>query len=195
MPEIVAAFSGTESGHERADAAAQIGYGSVGGLAQEGFEFAERHLNRVEVWGIFGQVAERCAHGFDCLPHTRDLMSSEMVHHDDILAPKRWSQRLADVGQECFSGHWPVKRQGSSHAIPTQGGHESECLPISVRCAANQSFPAPTTASSAHHFGVGRGLVDEHQPARFKHPLLSDPTPPRPGDVRSLLFRRVQAFF
>ena len=52
-------------------------------------------------------------------------------------------------------------------------------FPISVRCAANQWFPAPTTASSAHHFGVGRGLVDEHQPARFKHPLLSDPTPPR----------------
>jgi hypothetical protein len=25
--------------------------------------------------------------------------------------------------------------------------------------------------------------------------LLSDPMPPRPGDVRSLLFRRVQGFF
>jgi hypothetical protein len=195
MPEIVAAFSGTDSGNERADAAAQIRYGSLGGLAQECLEFTERHLNRVEVWRVFGQVAERCAHGLYCLPHTRDLVSAEMVHHDDILASKRWSQPLPDVGQEYFSGHWPVNHQGSRHAIATQGGHESECLPISVRHATNQSSPAPTTASRPHHFGVGRGLVDEHQPARLKRPLLSDPMPPRPGDVRSLLFRRVQGFF
>ncbi len=68
MREIVAVFPGTGSGHERADAAVQIGYGSLGSLAQECFEFAERHLNRVDVWGIFGQVPERCDDGFDCLP-------------------------------------------------------------------------------------------------------------------------------
>jgi hypothetical protein len=191
MAEIVPAFSGAESGHERADAAAQIGYGPLGGAAQECFEFAERHLNRIEVWRVFWQVPERCARGFDCLPHTRDLMSAEMIHHDDILAPKRWRQRLPDVGQERFSGHWPVNHQGCGQAIATQGGHESECLPISVRHAADQSFPTPTTASRPHHFGVGRGLVDEHQPARLKRPLLSDPMPPCPGDVRSLLLRRV----
>lgn len=49
-------------------------------------------------------------------------------------------------------------------------------------------------AAKPHHIGRGCGLVDEHQPGRIKHALLSHPAPTRAGHVGALLLRCAQAF-
>src|SRR5262249_59406142 len=47
MSEVVATFCMTDGWHERADPAAQATNSPLGDLSQEGFEFAERHLDRI----------------------------------------------------------------------------------------------------------------------------------------------------
>jgi hypothetical protein len=59
---------------------------------------------------------------------------------------------------------------------------------------ADQAFAARATAAQPDHFSVGGGLVDEYQPGRIKHGLLSFPAPARPGDVPAPVLRRAQAF-
>jgi hypothetical protein len=61
MPEIVGSFAGREGRCESADAAAQARNGPLGSLAQAGLELAERHLDRIEVGRVFGQIAFRLA--------------------------------------------------------------------------------------------------------------------------------------
>jgi len=36
-----------------------------------------------------------------------DLIGSEIVHHQAIVALERWNQALLDMGEEDLSGHGP----------------------------------------------------------------------------------------
>jgi hypothetical protein len=49
MPEIVQCLSSAEASSERADPATQARNGTFSGLAQVRLEFAERHLDRIQV--------------------------------------------------------------------------------------------------------------------------------------------------
>jgi hypothetical protein len=53
MSEVVATFCTTDSWHERADPAAQ----ATNSLSQAGFEFAERHLDRIKVRRVLRQIS------------------------------------------------------------------------------------------------------------------------------------------
>jgi hypothetical protein len=79
--------------------------------------------------------------------------------------------------------------------MPGCGGHEGNCLPVTLRHTAHQPLAAGATAVQSHHFGVGRGLIKKYQPGRIKHALLSYPAPPCPRHVRALLLRGAQLFF
>jgi hypothetical protein len=45
------------------------------------------------------------------------------------------------------------------------------------------------------HVGFGPGVIDEDQAGRIKPPLILSPLRPPPGDVRTILFAGLQAFF
>ena len=122
-------------------------------------------------------------------------MRRETVHDDNVSAFERRSQTAFDVRQERLSAHCAVNRERRRHSIAAQSGHERDRLPVSMRHTADQAFAARASATQPHHFGIGGGLVDEHQPGRIKHGLLSFPAPARPGDVLAFLLRRAQAFF
>jgi hypothetical protein len=58
-------------------------------------------------------------------------VGSQIIHHDDVVAPERWSQTLPDVGQEHLSGHGSLDHHRRGHFIVTQGGDEGYRLPFS----------------------------------------------------------------
>ena len=66
---------------------------------------------------------------------------------------------------------------------------------MALRHATDQFDATRTAAPSPHHVGGDCRLVDEHQPGRIKHALLSYPAPARSGDVWALLFGRPQTLF
>ena len=195
MPEIVGRFAGCEGRCEAADAAAQAGNCVLGSLAQTGLELAERHLDRIEVGGVFGQIAKRRAACFDRLANSGSLVGREIVDHDGILGSERRGKTPFDIGQELLSGHGAVDGLRRSHATPAQRDHESDGLPVVLRHMPNQPLAAGATAAQPYHLGVGGCLVDEHQPGRVKHALFSHPPPPlRATSARSCSAAR-SAFF
>jgi hypothetical protein len=195
MPEVVGAFLSTELWHERANCSVKGPNGARGNLAQQGFEFAVGQLDRVEVGRVLRQVAKRRSGFLDRLPDAGHLVGSEVVDHDNVVAPERRNQELLDIGQECLSGHGPLEHHWGDHFVVPQGGHEGDRLPFSKRDTTDQSDAPRSPSSEPHHIGADRSLVDKYQPSGVKHALLSHPTSARSGDVRSLPLRGLQAFF
>jgi hypothetical protein len=72
------------------------------------YDFAERHLDRIEVGRVFGQIAKRRAARFDRLANSDSLVGREIVDHDDILGSERRGKTPFDIGQEPLSGHGAV---------------------------------------------------------------------------------------
>src|SRR6266849_649173 len=195
MPEVIGAFLSTELWHERANCSVETRNSSRGNLAQECLEFAVRQLDGIEVGRILRQVANRRPSLLNRLPDAGDFVGSEVIHHDNVVAPECWNQALLNVGQEYLSGHGPLDYHWRGHFVVTQGGHEGDRLPFSKRDAANHPDTSRSPPSEPHHIGADRSLVEKHQPGGVKHALLSDPTSARSGHVCSLSLRRLQAFF
>src|SRR5712691_9542485 len=105
MPKIVACFTCGEAWRECADTAAETWDRPFGDLAQKCLQFAEGHLDRVQVRRVFGQIAKCRAARFNRLPDASSLVCRKIVDHDDILALEGRSQTLFDIGQELLSVH------------------------------------------------------------------------------------------
>src|SRR5229473_666177 len=195
MPEVVRSFPRAEASRERSDAAAEIADGSFCDLAQKRLEFAEGHLDWVQIRRVFRQITKRRAASLDRFAYAKNLVRGEIVHDDNVFTLERRSQALPDIGQEHFAGHCAVNDKRRRHSVASQSAYESDRLPVSMRHTAHQPLAARATAVHPHHLGIGGGLVDEHQPGRVKHALFFHPALPCLRYVRALLLRRVQAFF
>src|ERR1700674_2604768 len=189
MPKVAGAFLSTELWHERANCSVETLNSPRGDLAQQGFEFAVRHLDGIEVGRVLWQVTNCCPRFFNRFPDSGDLVGSVVIHHDNVVAAKRWNQALLDIGQEYLSAHGSLDHHWRDHFVVTQGGHEGDRLPCSKRDTADQPDAPRRTSSEPYHIGADRSLVDKHQSSGIKHALLSDPTSARSGHICSLPFR------
>ena len=108
MPEVVGAFLSPELWHERANCAVETPNSPRRDLAQQGFEFAVRQLDRIEVWRVLRQVTDCRMRLLNCFPYAGDPVGAEAVHHDDVVAPERRNQALLDISQEYLSAHGPL---------------------------------------------------------------------------------------
>ena len=195
MPEVVGTFLRTEARQERANGPAQPRHCSLGSFAQEGLEFAERHLDGIEVGRVLRQVAKRRPRTLDCLTDGCSFVNIDVVHDDDIVAPERGDQTLLDVGPEHLCVHGAFDHHWGDHFVVTQGGHEGDRLPISARGSPDQLDAARTATIDPYHVGGDRSLVDKHQPSRIKHALLPNPASARLGHVGAVLFLSAQTLF
>src|ERR1700757_1673550 len=98
MSEVVRAFVRAEARHEKTYSAAQAALCPRGGFAQIRLEFAEGHLDRIEIGRVLGQISQFCTGGLDRFLDAGDLVGPEIVPDDDIAAVECGSQALLDVG-------------------------------------------------------------------------------------------------
>src|SRR5215471_18604436 len=105
MSEVIATFLATDGWHERTYPTAKTTDSSLCDLSQKCFEFAERHLDRVEVGRVLGQIAKRRAVRFNRLANASSFVRRKVVDHDDILALEGRGQALFDISQELGSVH------------------------------------------------------------------------------------------
>src|SRR5947209_18774546 len=195
MPEKIDAFLLADRVEERTDFAPEAWNGSLSGLSQECFEFAEDLLDRIEIGGVLGQIECGRTRGLDRFRHTGHLVGPEVVHDDDITAIERRSETLLDIGEKDCPIHRSINHKGRDHPVLAQAGNQGDRLPMPVWNESDQSFAAPASPPESHHVGAGGGLIDEYQPGGVEHALLSHPASARPGHVRPLLLTRAQAFF
>lgn len=87
MSEVVCAFVRPEGWDKFSDASVQGSNGSGGELSQLRFEFAERHLDRIEVRRVFGQIPKCRPLGLYGFANTADFVNRKIVHDDDVISP------------------------------------------------------------------------------------------------------------
>src|SRR5438445_1012581 len=153
MPEVVGTFIGAEPRQERANGAAETGERSLGHLAQECLEFAEGHLDWVEVARVLGQVAKRRADFLDRRTHGFTLVEVDVVHDDDIPAPECRDEALLDIGEEHLRVHGAIDHHRSGHLVVTQSGYKGDRLPLSKWSAADQLDASWAATIEPHHLG------------------------------------------
>src|SRR6266511_3433683 len=98
MPEVVGAFLSTELWHERANCSVEPRNSARGNFAQQGFEFAVRQLDGIEIGRVLRQVAKCRLRFLNGLLDAGHLVGPEVIHHHDVVAPKRWDQACLALG-------------------------------------------------------------------------------------------------
>src|SRR5260370_9908099 len=119
----------------------------------------------------------------------------EVVHHHNVCALERRSQKLLEVGQKDFAVHCSVDQHRRDYSGETQARNEGHGLPVAQWHISDQALSARTAAIRSYHVGADRGLVDEHQSGRVKKPLLTNPPPTSPSDHAPRLSRAPQTRF
>ena len=195
MAKIVGAFFWRESVEDLADAVPEVVDGSFGGLSQQGLEFGEGQLDRIEIGRIRRQEHQRRAALFDEVSNGFALVGRQVVHDHDVALRQGRPQDLIDVSDEGVPVHRPVENIRRRDGVPSQTRGEGRREPMPEGLFADQPLSSFAATGSANHFGVGPGLVDEHQLLGIKSGLARLPRRPRFGDVRSGLLGGVESFF
>src|SRR4051812_18802326 len=100
MLEIVGTFLRAQLWDERADCSIEAWYSSRRNLAQEGLEFAVRHLDRVEIGRVFRHVTKCRSRFLDRFQNAGPEMDPAIVHHNNVVALEHGKQALFDIGEE-----------------------------------------------------------------------------------------------
>lgn len=195
MAQEIGAFLWTERLYDATDPAQQAWNCVLGGLAQMRLQFAERHLDRIEVGRVWRQITQCRARRFDRLGNAGHLVHWQIIHRDDVAALECWNQTLPHVKQKHGSIHGALQHERRGHSAQAQAGHKGDGFPMTVRRVIDQPLAARATAANPYHRGVGRRLVDKDQPCRLEHPLLAHPASARADHLGASLLGGVQSFF
>ena len=122
-------------------------------------------------------------------------MGRQVVHDDGIALRQGRDEHLLDVDQERFTIHRAIEQKRRAETGAAQARSEGGCLPVSPRNRRHEALSSQTSATLAHHLGIGAGLVDEDQRVGIETRLATPPDLTALRDVRPVLFARVQAFF
>jgi hypothetical protein len=122
-------------------------------------------------------------------------MAAHVVHDDDIVFGQGRYQNLLDIAEEHLASDCAVKDTRRNQAIHPQPGNEARGLPMTVRGAVDQPRAALRSTPGPYQVRLGRGFVEEYQLRRGQPCLLRPPFGPRPGNIRSGLFRGMHGLF
>ena len=104
--------------------------GSGGGFAQQGFEFGEPLLDRVEIGTVGRQVEEAGFGVFDRRSDALDLVARQIVEDNDVAWLKLGNEELLDPGAELFSVDRAVEGARRDETVLPQRADEGGRLPM-----------------------------------------------------------------
>lgn len=84
------------------------------GFAQQGLEFGEHHLDRIEIGAVRRQEEQMGAGIADGVARRLALVAAEIVEDDDIAAIEGWCQALLDPGGEGNAVDRPSSTKGAT---------------------------------------------------------------------------------
>ena len=104
-------------------------------------------------------------------------------------------QDLFDVGSEGIAVDGAIEHHGGVHTVQAQPSDEGGGLPVTKGQGGVQTLATRATAAQAGHVGLGRGLIDDHQPLRPQSLLPDVPAAAFAADVGPVLLGRPRSFF
>ena len=137
--------------------------GSVLGGAHPVLDLGEGLFDWVEVGGVWRQIPEPCAGGFDQTAQCSRLVAAKIVHDDDVARLKLRNENLLNICAEAFAFDRAVEQAGCGEAVAAQGAKESQRPPVAVGREAAQPFAFWPPSVQWGHVGLNPGLVDKDQ--------------------------------
>ncbi len=169
--------------------------GSARGLTQQVLELGEHLLDRIEIWGVFGQEERLGAGATDGLAHGFALVTTQIVHDDDVAGLERRDEGVLDVALEAGAVDRAVEQPRGVDAIMAQRGQERHGLPSAPRHLGLEPVAPRRPSPERRHVGLGPRLVDEDQALRIDALAILDPLRPSSPDVEAILFAGQHGFF
>lgn len=169
--------------------------GSFGGFSQQGFEFGEDLLDRIEVGAIGRQEQQPRACRTNGLAHSLALVAAKIVHDDDIARLERRDQELLDIGQEASAVDRTIEHRRRVDPVVPKRREEGQCFPVAVRHLGPQPLAAPAAAMGAGHIRLGPSFIDEDEAPGIEPALIPLPARPSAGNVTAILLAGQHAFF
>jgi hypothetical protein len=166
------------------------GDGSSVGLAQQGLELGEHHLDGVEVGAIRRQEQQVRAGVTNGSPNRATFVAAKIVENDDVARAQRRDQELLHPSQEQLAVDRAVKDARRHDTLGAQAGDERHRRPTRMRSCGHQASATPCPTMGARHIRLCPGLVDEHQPAGRDQSLIAPPEQPLTGNVSAILLAR-----
>lgn len=161
-------------------------------------QFGERHFDRVEVGGVFGQKQEPGPLFVKRLRCAGALVNVQIVQDDNISRSQGRGELRFYVGVECRA----VQRTGddprSHQPVAAQTGNECLGLPFSVRRLAGKPVSAQAASAQRGHVGLHAGFIHKDEPPGLTaHAGLAVLTPfnPRRFHIAAFFLRGQQRFF
>ena len=149
---------------------------------------AKALFNRIEVWRVGGQEQELGFGRADGGANGAALMTSEVVHDDNVAWREDREENLLDISAEACAIDRSVDDARRGEPVATQRRQEREGSPSPEGRFGDEAFASGASAMGAGHVGFRPGLVDEHKPPRIDRRLTRLPPLTPPGDVRPVLF-------
>jgi hypothetical protein len=165
------------------------------GGAQEGFQFRERELDRIQVRTIGREESHERPHLLNRGPHLRLLVGREVVEDDDLAGAQRRHQDLFDVGEERRTINGPIKHRGRAQPLETERGDHRVGLPVTARGVIADSGPARAAAVAPEQIGRHAAFIEKDISTNIAERLALAPPPTLSGDVGPALFVGVYGFF
>lgn len=164
-------------------------------LAHPVLDLGKGLLDRIEVWRVGWQIPEPGTGSLDHLPDSRRLMTSEIIHDDDIAGLQHRDELLLDIGAEALAVDRAVEDARRCKPIAAQRAQEGQRAPVAVRSQATQPLALGAPTAQRSHVGLDPGLIDEDQAPRIKTRLPGSPSPTSAGNIGASLLKGEQRFF
>lgn len=164
-------------------------------LAHPVFDLGESLLDRIEVRRVGRQVPKPGAGSSDHVPDGRRLMTSQIIHDDDVAGLQNCDELLLDIGAETLAVDRAVEDARCREPIPAQRAEEGQRAPVAMWSQAAQPLAFRPPASQRSHIGLDPGLIDEDQAPRIETALPGSPSLALAGNISARLLKGEQRFF
>ena len=195
MPNEVSAFRGRVEAERDGDQIAHVVKGPGTGGPDEGFQFREGQLDRIEIRAVGRQEAELGADGFDRRAHRRLFVDGEIVEHDHIAGAERGHQDLLDVGEKSRIVDRSVEDRRGGEPIEAQRRDDGVRLPMTAGRVIAQARAAQTAAVPTQQIRRDPAFIQKQILRYVAKRLPRLPLPSGRGDIRPTLLVGVYRFF
>jgi hypothetical protein len=189
------AFIGREELERDGDEAADLLKTTRPGGAQEGFQFRECELDRIEVRTIGREKSNDRPDLLDRGPHFRLLVGREVIEDEDIAGAQRRHQHLFDVGEERRTINGPIEHRGRAHPLETERSDDGVCFPVTARRVIAEADATRATAVAPQQIGRHTAFIEKDILTDIVERLPLAPASAFSGDVGPALFVGVYGFF
>ena len=143
--------------------AANVIKGALLGGTHPVLDLGEGLLDRIEVGGVWRQVPEPCAGGFDQAAQGSRFMAAEIVHDDDVTRLQLRDEDLLNIGAEAFAVDRAVEQARCGETVTAQCAKECQGPPVTMWREAAHPLAFWSPSAQWGHVGLDPGLVDKDQ--------------------------------